>query len=573
MFPSTSDDKWGPTLALYLAAASRPDFDQTTHARGTAASNRSARATMEDFLAQTHSFVSVSALEGVLSLARKPANLTEFSNTGMIPACMRILRQYIQDDQKLFRRRYGIMCLDLLLLSFQVGMIAQHGRLKTYAKQWTNRNLPGKDTTVMLSNYAVVAIYNTLYGENRSQNLSSLLGWDYSSTCLPLGGGFSNADALYLLDVLWKARADFVIIGMCDLLPRYLSILFVLWQSLLRMNRVSQSLWKQLHTLVHRYYLFASRVEAVSLHKIAFHLEGVINNTNVVLSNSSLDQDDSRNIIKAYIRRLAVELPGSEVLFINFATCFYDFSYHCVTKDVQELIPELLETSMVRLWREFEDTGPMRHRIMFVIRYAARTFQWAELIRDHITVEALKSSFAQVLFEQDFLNLATRSLFLLYTQEIGHPLDSSVLEEVSKDWRLLHHSISQFSRAGDGLPLVSPTLFRCMYPDWVKLVAYLWFLGASGIVPHPPGYLIQILDSLSDVGRALGFQYDEEVEFPCQSPRCPNPRINGGAQFTCSSCLKAKYCSKRCFNSHWLLDCHYSHRSECAGAMLENEAE
>lgn len=58
---------------------------------------------MEDFLARTHSFVSVSALEEVLALARKPANLTEFGNSGMIPACMRVLRQYIQDDK--VRRR------------------------------------------------------------------------------------------------------------------------------------------------------------------------------------------------------------------------------------------------------------------------------------------------------------------------------------------------------------------------------------------------------------------------------------------------------------------------------------
>lgn len=116
-------------------------------------------------------------------------------------------------------------------------MIAQRGQLKAYTKQWTNQNISGKEITTMLSNYAVVGIYDTLYGDNCSQNLDSLLGWGRSRTCLPLSGGFSKPDALYLLDTLWKDRTSFVVIGMSNLMPRYLSILFVLWHNLPRMNK------------------------------------------------------------------------------------------------------------------------------------------------------------------------------------------------------------------------------------------------------------------------------------------------------------------------------------------------
>lgn len=129
---------------------------------------------------------------------------------------------------------------------------------------------------------------------------------------------------------------------------------------------------------MYRYYLFADRIEAVSLHKIAFQLEEAYNKPVLVLSKESLSPEDSRNIIQAYILRLALEPPGSEVLYINFATCFYDFVFRNVTEDVQDLIPKLLETSMIRLWSEFEQNSPMRPRITYLTRYAARTFQWAE---------------------------------------------------------------------------------------------------------------------------------------------------------------------------------------------------
>lgn len=129
------------------------------------------------------------------------------------------------------------MCLDLLLLSFQVGMLSQRGQLTGYARHWTSENVSGKETSKMLSTYVVSCISNTLNGENRVQNLVSLLGWGRSSTCLPLSGGFTRADALYILDILWKDRDSLMAIGASNLMPRCLSILFILWHHLLRMNK------------------------------------------------------------------------------------------------------------------------------------------------------------------------------------------------------------------------------------------------------------------------------------------------------------------------------------------------
>lgn len=136
--------------------------------------------------------------------------------------------------------------------------------------------------------------------------------------------------------------------------------------------------WQKLHIMTWRYYLFAERIEAVSFRTMVFLIEGMVGMNRIDWPDSSLDPEDSRNIINAYIRKLATEPAKSELLHIIFAKHFYDFAFFHVAEAAQDLIPELLRASMARLWVEFEDTSPMRERIVFVTQYAARVFEWAE---------------------------------------------------------------------------------------------------------------------------------------------------------------------------------------------------
>lgn len=96
---SHPDDKWGPTLSVYLANASRTELDEPNDDKANKTSSRSPKAAMEDFLARTYRSVSITALDEVLSLAQKPTNLTVLSNTGVIPACIRVLKNYAQGDR------------------------------------------------------------------------------------------------------------------------------------------------------------------------------------------------------------------------------------------------------------------------------------------------------------------------------------------------------------------------------------------------------------------------------------------------------------------------------------------
>ncbi|KAG9090985.1 hypothetical protein FS749_000154 [Ceratobasidium sp. UAMH 11750] len=427
-------------------------------------------------------------------------------------------------------------------------MLAQRGRLVSLVKLLRARQMIGSSVASTLEERTTRAIHDAMHAEDHRKEIRLLLGWSYSKVCLPLCGGVSRDNVMFLLELLWEDRKSFLTVGSSHLSPRYSPILFVLWQSLIHMESgsIPEAAWSQLHDLVYRYYLFTQPSEALFLQKIAFHAEDQVTRSQTDWPDNTLDPDDSRNIINAYIRRLTLDSSHSDLLGIKFATCFYDFAFRNFTRSLQDLIPELLRTSMIRLWAEFEDTGTMRGRMPWIVRYAARTFQWAELLRDEITVEEHKLAFAKVLFEQDFVNLAARSLLMTSTQETGFPPSDSVLEDIADDWDYLAQSITLFCLKEEGTLLVRTGLFHSMIPELVKALVYqhhLTFSLERGSRPRKHAALI--MSALANVGKAIGWDR-HELELYCCSPRCAYPGVNGGVQFLCPRCQKATYCSERC---------------------------
>lgn len=126
------------------------------------------------------------------------------------------------------------MSLDLLLLSFQAGMLAQCGELNQCIKRWSVQKITGGKLRKVIADHLATVVHSALHKGDYSQNLADLLGWNPPLVCLPLSGGVSKRDALYLLNLLWQNRESFVVIGARNMLPRCLAILFVLWQTLYR---------------------------------------------------------------------------------------------------------------------------------------------------------------------------------------------------------------------------------------------------------------------------------------------------------------------------------------------------
>jgi hypothetical protein len=91
------DNEWGLALSRYLAVAKHYRPNELLGNLSKTPAKGSSLDVMEEFLAQTNRFTSISALVDVLSLAQTPENLHQFNNTRIIPACVRLLRRYARD--------------------------------------------------------------------------------------------------------------------------------------------------------------------------------------------------------------------------------------------------------------------------------------------------------------------------------------------------------------------------------------------------------------------------------------------------------------------------------------------
>ncbi|QRV99806.1 hypothetical protein RhiJN_27825 [Ceratobasidium sp. AG-Ba] len=375
------DSPWGITVSQYLAAGPRYRLSEQIKMIHDQSANRVTQTSMEGFLAPTTDITPLSSLIDLLLLAQSPKGLSGFCNTGIIPACMRVLKQYVQDYNKAFDRTYGLLCLDLLSITIQVGILAQCERFRSLIKTLGAKKLHGPEVISKIEDETAKSISNALCAQDPHLELRRILGWNHNQTFFPLCGGLNKNNIRFVLDLLAEDESTFLRLGLSCLAPRYLSIVFVLWQGLCSLEvrgNVTKATWAQLYSLVHRYHLYAPSSEVLILQKIGFHVEGKKDEGSQRWSDGKLDAVDSRRIIQAYIDLLNSNISNAERLPIIFATCFYDFAFHSFTEDIEDLAPGLVEASMIRLWAEFEDNGPMLPRITWVVRYAAHTFQWAE---------------------------------------------------------------------------------------------------------------------------------------------------------------------------------------------------
>ncbi|KAG9124841.1 hypothetical protein FRC07_010060 [Ceratobasidium sp. 392] len=233
----SGDNQWGVTVSQYLALGPRGRLSEQLKRIQDQAASGNSQTSMEAFLAQQNQFTSLATLSDVLLLAQSPRNLPQFNNTGMIPACIRLLKEYAQDYNKLFDRTYGLLCLDLFSVTLQVGMLANYGRLDPLVKSLKGKRKHGPDVTSMLEEQVAQAIHDATHAENHPPELRRLLGWTSACIILPLCGGFTEANTMFILELLWEDKELFFTVVSSHLLPRYASILFLLWQSLIRINR------------------------------------------------------------------------------------------------------------------------------------------------------------------------------------------------------------------------------------------------------------------------------------------------------------------------------------------------
>jgi hypothetical protein len=74
------------------------------------------RATMEEFLTLANCFIPISTLIDVLSLAQASTTLHQLNNTGIISACVRLLKRYVQGHNV----SCGFTCRTVTLISSSI---------------------------------------------------------------------------------------------------------------------------------------------------------------------------------------------------------------------------------------------------------------------------------------------------------------------------------------------------------------------------------------------------------------------------------------------------------------------
>ncbi|KAG8772118.1 hypothetical protein FRC12_003240 [Ceratobasidium sp. 428] len=472
-----SGNQWGITVSRYLAIEPDGRLSEQLRKLPNQSIRRSPQLSVGDFIARTKRHISLPVLLDMLpSLTQSPQHLDKFINIGIIPACMRLMRRYALGNDKYFDRIYGLLCLDILSITLQIGMLGHYQRLAQLVEHMKTQGTTGSKIVLTIEDQTSRAIHDALHAEDSLGKLDLIVtGVAGFRTCLPLCGGFTIDNALYILELLWEDRMAFLVVGTSHLSPRYFAILFVIWRSMVYAQTDSGTAWKQLRELVYRYYLFSPPSEDSSLHMISADFETRIQQHSI----ETLDPQDSRKIINRYIHQLTLALQSSKLPPIKFATHFHIFAFHHANETVQDLIPELIQVSMARLWAEFDNPSPLRPKFEWVVRYATQVFKRTGSLQQDITIEEHRLAFLQALAEQDFVNLATRSLFLSTTDGIGtgYSPSPSVLDSIDSPgefadiWFDLVTSIDSLHYKG-GSSWILNNDFQSMHSDFIKAISY-----------------------------------------------------------------------------------------------------
>ncbi|KAG8712883.1 hypothetical protein FRC09_019365 [Ceratobasidium sp. 395] len=523
--------RWGLALSDYLAVGPRCRLNaQLTMFHGQ--STRVLPPTfVEHFVAQMNHPPPMVVLVDILTLAQSPEHMMRLFSDGIIPACIRVIRQYHQDCNKLFDRVYGLMAFDTLSAVLQISILGHYLRLTPFIESLAAQPVSSHNVALAVENETSRAIHDALHAEDFHGELEKILAWslDKSLPCLIVCGGFTIDDARFILELLWEDRMAFLAIGISHLSPRYGAILFVIWQSMAYTNYTDGLAWRQLHNLVYRYYLFAPPSEAPFLHMMALHTEQLKAHFRTDLPKDTFTPEDSRNFISQSIRLFTLALRRPSLLPVGFASFFYDFAVFHASLSTQDLMPKFIEVLMARLWAEFEDPIPSPVWLFHTAKQTHCVFRRVRALLDEATTDEHRSQVIQTLLEQDFASLAVRALFMTTTHGVGSAYlpSCSVVDKIKPMWNNLIRSVVLLHpEEEEGAWPISDSYSQHILPDLVKALAYQEVTGTLSEDGSPPQtHAVDIMAGLA----SLYYIVDGPKALPkrrCRSPRCANPTID-----------------------------------------------
>ncbi|KAF8604930.1 hypothetical protein BDV93DRAFT_605802 [Ceratobasidium sp. AG-I] len=100
-----------------------------------------------------------SALERLLSLALQPDYLYEFTDSRIVPACMKLLELYCLENE-LFSGAYGYLCIQILVIGLQVDVLIKNKELEEFIR--SQRSMPSCNQLLALSERAADLLRSNL---------------------------------------------------------------------------------------------------------------------------------------------------------------------------------------------------------------------------------------------------------------------------------------------------------------------------------------------------------------------------------------------------------------------------
>ncbi|CAE6501707.1 unnamed protein product [Rhizoctonia solani] len=349
-------------------------------------------------------------LEICLSLVNNQIELRSIMRQDLLAGCMTALRQYCGENP-LINHSFGLLCLRMLAFITQVALLeCVNPQNLTLATNGARSHPDLTKNVALVVQSWMDSEYD--YPLKQKRHLRDLQWFEDPKTnqltCFPKFGGMTSKDIEFLLDTLC-ANSE-----LCQHLFRtfefqgYCSLLFVIWQKLLRINPVIPQT-AQLGNLAFRYWIRAYKIEHVVLRYMFMWSVGRLRDVCLSLRLTANSERDLRAVVEAFIDKTYVpDLPSMDSMATHDVTGLTDFIVDGFKPEILDMAIPVLETLLSRVWVEIEDGDPPDNEA--IIRLTASSLML--LSRKFLKDLNWTAFLALLLDEVDLINLLGRVLLL-----------------------------------------------------------------------------------------------------------------------------------------------------------------
>ncbi|KAG8694452.1 hypothetical protein FRC09_009836 [Ceratobasidium sp. 395] len=417
--------------------------------------------------------VSVEVLRTVLDHASSSEDWLSLCNPDVIPACVRILKQYSRESPILEGQK-GILCLQLLSLAFQVALLTFQDDPFAFT------TLSSIDPELKLTDHVLSIVSRQV---QRSEELTQSTGIP-QRTIIPW---LTSEHAGVLLNLLYRERFRLLTHRFTrpDHWNGFSILLFGIWG---HMRGLGASLnpgtnGPKLLDVACRFMAVApsnenednlSIIVVYTMRNIAAMFGAVDLFPSIQSSpNQMSDVDtvsDTMMVVRCYITRLSSGPPDLKLWFHLF-----EWAHGFVHPDISELMLPFFRVSYAGIWGLLDpakDPQPMTaDRICDLVDFGGQLVAFTGTILEApILTRGNKDALLEVVRQNDIFALLARLLLLRLTPITFSQKDKKNLGQLYEG---LLHQIREFGVVLEESSNSTVQLFKKAFPDWLK-AAYLF---------------------------------------------------------------------------------------------------